>query len=494
MIDRFADNASQPPNAAAPDYDVVIIGAGLSGVGAAWHLQRRRPRTRFVILEARGAIGGTWDLFRYPGMRSDSDMFTLGYRFQPWRRAEAIVEGGAIRDYVREAAQSAGVDKKIRFRHRVTSLDWSSNNRLWTLNVQTPNGPAQITSRFVWNCAGYYRYKEGYTPDYAGRSAFKGRLIHPQHWPEDLNVTDKKIAIIGSGATTVTLAPALAKAGGEVTIVQRTPSYVYAMASVGLFAKALYALAPSRAAYHIIRLQRIILQQTSYQIARRFPRFMKNQLINQATEKLGGRADLAAHFSPDYAPWDQRVCLAPDDDLFNAIRDGRVDMKTDTIETFTETGLRLRASGALDADIVVSATGLILEALGGADVHVDGALVETGKRLTYKGIMFEGVPNLVSVFGYTNASWTLRADLISDFVCRLLAHMQETGALSATPVNDDPDMPRTPYLDFTSGYVARANAILPKQGRGPWRNPQNYFKDIWSMRFARLTDGVLRFE
>jgi len=493
-IDRPPLGPAEPdPRDAAPDFDVVIIGAGLSGIGAAYHLNTRLPNKRYCILEGRDAIGGTWDLFRYPGVRSDSDMFTLGYRFRPWRDAKAIADGPAIRSYVREAAREYGIEDRIRFNHWVTDFSWSSASNCWTITAKTGDEERRITCRFVWNCSGYYRYAEGYTPEFPGAARFEGRIVHPQRWPEDLDYKGKKVVVIGSGATAVTLIPSMADETEHITMLQRSPTYMFAMPGTSPLAKFLGRILPGSRAYRVMRGHRIIFQQIMFKMARARPEKTKERLIGLLEEKLPPGYDIEKHFTPTYNPWDQRICLVPDDDLFDAIRRGEASVVTDQIETFTEKGIRLASGREIEADIIITATGLILEALGGATVKVDGERISFGDKLTYRGMMFEDVPNLASVFGYTNASWTLRADLVSDYVCRLLAHMDRTGAVAATPVNDDPDMPREPFLDFSSGYVRRAEHLLPKQGRAPWRHPQDFFRDLIDLKFGRVDDGVLKF-
>ena len=473
-------------------FDVIIIGAGLSGVGAACHLRERCPDRTFIILEGRERMGGTWDLFRYPGVRSDSDMFTLGYSFSPWKEAKAIADGPSIKRYVERTAEDRGVADRIRYNHWVTDFSWDSDAAKWT--VTTGEGPDanRFTCDFIWNCSGYYRYDAGYTPDFEGVDDFRGRIVHPQDWPEDLDYAGKKVVVIGSGATAVTLIPSMADAVSKITMLQRSPTYMFAMPGTSALAGFLGRFLPAAAVYRLMRWPRIALQQFSFKFARAAPARSRKRLMDQAREKLGPDFDVDTHFSPAYDPWDQRVCLVPDDDLYKAIRSGKAEVVTDRIERFEADGIRLGSGDLLEADIIVTATGLVLEARGGASVHVDGERINFGEKFTYKGMMFEDVPNMVSVFGYTNASWTLRADLVSEFTCRLLDHMKAVGRGIATPVNDDPTMPREPFLDFSSGYVKRAEAILPKQGRWPWRHPQDYFRDLKGLRFDPIEDGVLR--
>ncbi len=487
---------SEPLSAPSPEhFDVLIVGAGLSGIGAAYHLQERCPGKSYAIVEGRGASGGTWDLFRYPGVRSDSDMYTLGYRFRPWRKAKAIADGPSILDYVRKTAEDYSIDKKIRFNHWVTDAAWSSEDARWTVTAMRDGEVVRLSCNFLWMCSGYYRYSEGYTPDFKGVSDFKGRIAHPQHWPQDLDCTGKRVVVIGSGATAVTLIPSLADKTAHITMLQRSPTFMYSMPAVSPFAKFLSRFLPASATYAIMRWQRVILQQFFFKMARARPQKTKDNLIEMTRSKLPSDYDVETHFTPDYYPWDQRLCLVPDDDLFEAISSGRASVVTDEIDTFTPTGIKLKSGKELDADIIITATGLILEALGGAKLSVDGRDVNFGETFSYKGMMYDGVPNMASVFGYTNASWTLRADLISEYVCRLINHMDKNDFAQAMPHNDAPAMEKHPYLDFSSGYVKRAEDILPKQGsKPPWRHPQNYAADLFGLRYGQLEDGVMEFK
>lgn len=474
-------------------FDVLIVGAGLSGIGAAHHLQKHCPGKSYAILEGRSAMGGTWDLFRYPGIRSDSDMFTLGYGFRPWRQAKAIADGPSIRQYVHETAAAYGIDKKIRYDNWVTEVSWSSQDARWTVNAAGEGGVRRYTCELLWMCSGYYRYSEGYTPEFKGRELFEGRIVHPQHWPDDFDFKGKRVVVIGSGATAVTLIPSIAETAAHITMLQRTPTYMFSMPGTSPLANFLQRFLPRELVYWLMRWQRIVLQQIMYKHARAKPKETADRLIEMTRERLPEGFDVEKHFRPNYNPWDQRLCLVPDDDLFEAIKAGRASVVTDEIDTFTETGILLKSGEELEADIIVTATGLALEWLGGANVVVDGEKIEIGDTLTYRGMMYSGVPNLVSVFGYLNASWTLRADLISEYVCRLLNFMERKGFAEARPVNHDHDMPREPYADFTSGYFLRAIDKLPKQGRAPWRHPQDYARDIFAMRYGRIDDGVLEF-
>ncbi len=473
--------------------DVLIVGAGLSGVGAAYHLQTRCPRKRYAILEGRETLGGTWDLFRYPGIRSDSDMYTLGYSFRPWTNAKAIADGPSILAYVRETAEAYGIDRKIRYGHRVVGAHWSSKDARWTVDVSRgPSGETiQITCSFLFVCAGYYDYDDGYTPDFAGRERFGGRIVHPQHWPSDLDYEGKRVVVIGSGATAVTLVPELAKKAAHVTMLQRSPTYVMSAPESDRVANWLRECLKPETAYQVTRWKNVLLSMAFFNYCRRFPKSAKKLLKKQVDKQLGGSV-AADHFTPSYNPWDQRLCLVPDGDLFDALKTSRASVVTDHIESFDETGLRLRSGDHLDADIVVTATGLKLKFLGGLVLDVDGHRVDPSKTMTYKGMMCSDVPNLAFAIGYTNASWTLKCDLTSEYVCRLLAHMDDHGFVACCPKNRDPSVKPAPLLDFSSGYVQRALEEMPHQGsRAPWKLHQNYALDRMTLRHGKLDDGVL---
>jgi len=476
-------------------FDVLIIGAGLSGIGAACHLKMQSPARTYAILESRDAIGGTWDLFRYPGIRSDSDMYTLGYIFRPWKQAKAIADGASILNYIRETADSYNVTGKIRFNHKVKRADWNSQTATWTVQAETGPGQEirQFTCNFLFACCGYYDYAAGYTPDFAGREDFRGQIIHPQHWPADLDTKGKRIVVIGSGATAVTLVPALAETAAHVTMLQRSPTYIASRPSEDEFANRLRRHLPARLAYAITRWRNVGWQLLFYRMARRKPAAVKRQLIALVRGELGPDYDIATHFTPRYNPWDQRLCLVPDSDLFRAMRAGHASVVTDTIERFTQTGLRLHSGADLQADIIVTATGLKMQLLSFMEISIDGARIDLSKRMAYKGMMFGDVPNLATCFGYTNASWTLKADLTSAYVCRLLNHMSARGYHICTP-KSDPAVAEAPFLDFTSGYVQRAIDHLPRQGTtAPWRVHQNYALDMLALRFGKLNDGTMTF-
>jgi cation diffusion facilitator CzcD-associated flavoprotein CzcO len=484
------------PTETPPHFDVLVIGAGLSGIGAAYHLKTLCPSRSFAILEGRDAIGGTWDLFRYPGVRSDSDMYTLGYRFKPWRAGKAIADGPSIRAYVEETARENGLREKIRFRHRVTRAEWSSREARWTVTAEV--GPereiVRYTAGFLHACTGYYDYASGYTPVFPGRDRFRGLVVHPQKWPEGLDYAGKRVVVIGSGATAVTLVPAMAETAAHVTMLQRSPSYVASLPARDRIAEALRRVLPERAAYAAARWKNIVRGMFYYDLARRRPGLTKKLLRMAAKRSLGPGVDVDTHFKPRYEPWDERLCVAPDGDFFHAVRSGRASVVTDTIETFTETGIRLRSGAELPADIVVTATGLNAKILAGLALVVDGRPVDLAACTTYKGMMYSDVPNLASSFGYTNASWTLKCDLTCEHVCRVLNHMTEHGYTAVTPRVHDPSMPREPLLGLRSGYVQRALGGMPKQGsRAPWRLHQNYVRDLLLLRFGRVTDDELEF-
>jgi cation diffusion facilitator CzcD-associated flavoprotein CzcO len=477
-------------------FDVLVVGAGLSGIGAGCHLQARCPDKTYTILEARDCIGGTWDLFRYPGIRSDSDMYTLGYAFRPWKDAKAIADGPSILNYVRETAREHRIDEKVRFHHRVVRAEWSTADARWT--VEAERGDTQervrVTCGFLLMCSGYYRYDHGYTPAFRGTERFRGPIVHPQQWTEEIDYAGKRVVVIGSGATAVTLVPALARSAAHVTMLQRSPSYIVSLPAEDPIAGFLRRRLPARLAYTIVRWKNVLLTLLSFQLSRRRPAIAKALLRRGVERHLPPGYDIDTHFKPRYGPWDQRLCLAPDGDLFEAICSGRASVVTDRIDTFTERGLRLQSGAELEADLIVTATGLNLLALGGMPVTVDGHEVDISKTLSYKGMMLAGVPNLAITFGYTNASWTLKCDLTCEYVCRLLNHMREQGYVQCTPLNRDPSITEEPFIDFSSGYVQRSIDQFPRQGsRAPWRLYQNYALDVLSLRFGAVSDGAMQF-
>lgn len=475
--------------------DVIIVGAGLSGIGGACHLKRECPQKSFVILEGRKTMGGTWDLFRYPGVRSDSDMYTLGYRFRPWRENKAMAGAPAILKYIRDTAAEYEVDKLIRYNHRVRRASWSPNHARWTIEAETgpDNTLVQLTCNFLYLCTGYYDYANGYTPQWTGVERFRGTIVHPQKWPEDLDYAGKRVVVIGSGATAVTLVPAMAERAAHVTMLQRSPSYIVSRPAEDKVAKVLRRVLPDRAAYTMARWKNVLSSSFFYNLARKRPKLFKWMVARGVRKELGEKYD-AKHFTPPYNPWDQRLCLVPDADLFRAIREGRVSIVTDHIYTFTENGLLLKSGERLEADIIVTATGLVLKLFSGLQLVVDGAPVDLPKTLVYKGMMFSDVPNLAFAVGYTNASWTLKCDLAAGYVCRLLNHMDHHGYSTCTPRINDPDVEEEPVIDFNSGYVLRALDTLPRQGtKTPWRLHQNYVKDLSLMRYGRVDDGTMEF-
>jgi len=479
---------------AVEHFDVVIVGAGLSGIGAGYHLKTEAPDRSYVILEGRDAIGGTWDLFRYPGIRSDSDMYTLGYSFKPWKEAKAIADGPSILRYVRETAAEHGIDRHIRFGHKVKKASWSTEDALWTVEAQQGDRTVRFTCSFLFLCGGYYSYDGGYTPDYPGRERFKGDFVHPQSWPEGLDYRGRNVIVIGSGATAVTLVPEMAKDAAHVTMLQRSPTYVVSRPAEDRLANWLRARLPGKLAYDIIRWRNVLFGMYFFKMARTKPEQVKARILKMVRQELGPDYDVETHFTPTYNPWDQRLCLVPDSDMFKMIRSGAASVATDHIESFTEEGILLKSGRELKADVIVSATGLVLEVWNGVEIVVDGRRVEASQTLSYKGMMYEGVPNMASAFGYTNASWTLKCDLTCEYVARLLNHMKRTGMRQATPINDDPTIKHEPWLDFSSGYVQRAMAKFPKQGnKPPWRLYQNYAMDLMALRYGKLDDGVLRF-
>jgi cation diffusion facilitator CzcD-associated flavoprotein CzcO len=483
----------------------LVVGAGISGIDAAYHLQTSCPGVSYAIFEARDTLGGTWDLFRYPGIRSDSDMYTLGFPFRPWTNGQAIADGDSILAYIRETAEMYGIDRHIRYRHRVQSASWA--NGRWTVDATVgagpksgPDGsvtrgdgqPVRMTCKFLFLCSGYYDYDEGYTPELAGRERFRGRIIHPQHWPEDLDYSGKRVVVIGSGATAVTLVPALARRAAHVTMLQRSPTYIMSRPARDPIADWLRKRLSSERAYSLTRWKNVLLGAAFYAYSRRFPEHAKKLLIG-GVRRMVPNVDVEKHFTPRYNPWDQRLCLVPDADLFAALRDGTVSVVTDTVATFTETGIALDSGDHLDADIIVTATGLKLRRFGGLSLTVDGAAVEIPKAMVYKGMMLSDVPNLAFAVGYTNASWTLKCDLTSRYVCRLINYLRKHGYSEARPRRDASVAP-VPLLDFSSGYVQRSVKDFPQQGETvPWKLYQNYPRDLFLIERSKLADGVLQF-
>jgi cation diffusion facilitator CzcD-associated flavoprotein CzcO len=477
-------------------FDVLIVGAGISGIGAAYHLQTQCPDLSFAILESRAELGGTWDLFRYPGVRSDSDMFTLGYAFRPWKEAKSIADGASILQYLQETAREFGIDRRIRFNQRVRSADYICAEARWLLEVDVDDGrePRRYTCDFLYACSGYYNYEKGYTPEFARRDVFQGTLVHPQQWPQDLDWRGKKVVVIGSGATAVTLVPALAAEAAHVTLLQRSPTYIATLPSKDAIADALRKLLPQHLAHRLARWKNVALTLAFFQFCRRAPQLARKLLRAGVARLLPKGYPVDTHFKPAYAPWDQRLCLVPDADLFKAISAGRATIVTAQIDSFIPHGIRLQSGAKLAADIIVSATGLEVQLMGGIRLSVDGTPVNAGEHVVYKGLMLGNLPNFAFCVGYTNASWTLRADLSSQFVCRLLNHMRRHEYRQCVARCDPTGLEARPLLDLSSGYLTRAAALLPKQGtHSPWRMPQNYLLDLKAMRYAPIDDDVLQF-
>lgn len=483
---------------------MLIVGAGLSGIGAAHHLQTDCPWASYAIFESRDSIGGTWDLFRYPGVRSDSDMFTLGYSFRPWDGEKSIADGDSILRYIEDTASDAGIDRRIRFRHRVVRAEWRTGDARWHVTAErvandagdgtgAPAETVELTCSFLFSCTGYYRYDQGYLPDFEGMDRYEGTLVHPQAWPEDLDHAGRRIVVIGSGATAVTLVPSLARTASHVTMLQRSPTYVVSLPAKDPLADLMRRVLPSRWSGALIRWFKALTTQASYRLSRRRPELMKRLLRKGVERQLPAGYDIDTHFTPRYDPWDQRLCVVADSDLFTAIRGGTASVVTDRVDHFDRRGLVLESGERLDADIVVTATGLDLLFMGGIDLRVDGERVEPAERLTYKGMMLEGVPNLALAIGYTNASWTLKAELTCDYVCRLLNHLRMSGWRQCTPVDGEGAVSAEPLLGLSSGYIQRAADRFPRQGsRFPWQVYQSYLRDYRAMKLAPLLDDVMQ--
>ena len=471
--------------------DVLVVGAGLSGIGAGHYLQTDCPWATYAIFEARDAIGGTWDLFRYPGIRSDSDMFTLGYRFRPWDGEKAIADGPSILQYIKDTAAEEGIDKHIRFHHRIIKADWSTDEARWHITAErTDTGEAiELTAGFLFSCSGYYRYDRGYQPEFPGMERYQGTVVHPQAWPEDLDYAGKRVVVIGSGATAITLIPSMAETAGHVTMLQRSPSYITSLPAKDPLAQLLRKVLPPRLSGPAIRWFKAVTTQAFYVLSKRRPQLVKKLLRKGLEARLPKDFDIDTHFTPRYNPWDQRMCLVPDGDLFKALSKGTASIVTDHIETFTEKGIKVQSGQELEADIVVSATGLELLFIGGIELSVDGEAVDLPNKLVYKGMMLEGVPNFALAVGYTNASWTLKCDLTCEYVARLLNHMRDTGLRQCTPVNQDSSVSPAPLLGLNSGYIQRSEHLFPKQGsRFPWQVHQSYLKDYRALRMSGVDE------
>lgn len=483
-------------NTSIPYYDVIIVGAGLSGIGAAYHLQTECPNKSFAVLEGREAMGGTWDLFKYPGIRSDSDMYTLGFPFNPWSNPKAIADGSAILQYIKDTAAKFGIDKKIKFNHKVVDASWSDAEKLWTLKIAPHEGVQHETlkCKFLTMCSGYYNYENGYTPEFPGIENYKGKVVHPQKWTSDIDYENKKVVIIGSGATAVTLVPEMAKKAAKVTMLQRSPTYIMSLPSVDKVAEFFKKILPEKAAYAVIRWKNVFLSIFLYNASKKYPKAIKNFILKGIKKQLGDKYDLK-HFDPKYNPWDQRLCLVPDGDLFKAIKKGKAEIVTDTINTFTEKGIMLNSGNELEADLIVTATGLKVQLLGGMTIHINGQLGDTAKTHAYRGVMFSDVPNFAFTVGYTNASWTLKCDLSCQFVTKVLNYMEAHNYEVCVPRFDSNAFETEPLLDFNAGYVLRALDVLPKQGsKHPWKVYQNYVKDVMALKWSGVDDEYLEYK
>jgi cation diffusion facilitator CzcD-associated flavoprotein CzcO len=479
--------------------DVVVVGAGLSGIGAGYHLQTISPDRSYVILEGRDGLGGTWDLFKYPGIRSDSDMHTLGFSFKPWTEAKSIADGPSILQYLKQTVAQFGIDKHIRFGQLVTQAQWSSDDAQWTVTAtnKATGVSNTITCSFLFMCSGYYSYKKGHTPEFTGRERFKGTVVHPQEWPLDLDYAGKRVVVIGSGATAVTIVPSMADKADHVTMLQRSPTYMVSRPDHDVLANRLRKVLPPKMAYNLTRFKNTWRQQLVYNKTRTDPDKVKQLLLGGIQLELGADYDIAKHFTPAYNPWDQRLCLVPNGDFFKSMREGKASVVTDHITSFTETGIQLASGEHLDADIIITATGLELVTLGEMDFFVDGNQVDFAKTWTYKGFAYSDIPNMASTFGYINASWTLRSDLTAEYVCRLLNHMRKKGVAQCTPRlrEQDRNMKERPWIDgFSSGYMQRMMHRMPRQGdHEPWINPQNYRRDKKMFKHSPIDDGVMQF-
>ena len=474
--------------------DIIVVGAGISGIAAGYNLQKSCPNKSFSILEGRSSLGGTWDLFKYPGVRSDSDMHTLGFRFKPWIHKKSIADGPSILEYLNETVDEYNLREKISFNQKVISSNWSSDKSLWELKVLSNGDEISMTCNFLFLCGGYYSYDKPFMPEFPNQEEFQGRLIHPQFWDESLDYSNKKVIVIGSGATAVTLVPAIAKKAEHVTMLQRSPSYVISGPGEDSWSKSLNKILPTRFTYFLIRWKNILRTSLGFYLSRKYPNWIKKRIIDLVREELGQDYDVEKHFTPRYNPWDQRMCLVPDSDLFASIRDEKASVVTDVIKSFNKDGILVESGEQINADIIVSATGIEINILNDINVSVDDEKVVPNNKLAYKGMMLSGVPNLAFTFGYVNASWTLRADLTCEYVCRLLNQMDKQKVSVCLPEEDSLAKVDDEYIDFTSGYVQRALDIMPKQGtKAPWRNYQNYLKDIFLVRLFSIKDSTLKF-
>lgn len=477
--------------------DILIVGAGISGIGLAAHLSKHSPQRSFEIIERRESFGGTWDLFKYPGIRSDSDMSTFGFNFKPWKKESVLASGSAIKNYLAEVVQEFNLSSKIHFQHRVVSANYDSATRKWSVVVENAQGKKQTwIANFVLGCTGYYNYDQGFQPEFPQQEAFKGTFIHPQHWPENLDYSGKKVVIIGSGATAITLVPALVKGGaGHVTMLQRSPTYIASVPSIDMIYSKMRKLLPEDVAYKLTRARNIGMQRGIYALAQKKPKLLKTLLLKSVQFQLKGKVDMK-HFTPNYEPWDQRLCVVPDGDLFKILREGHASVETDHIEKFTETGIQLKSGKHLDADIIVSATGLNIQILGGTQATMDGKPLDTSKHMLYQGVMLSDVPNMALIIGYINASWTLKVDIAAEYICRLLNYMDQHGYDEVIPEGDATELLEDTVMgSLTSGYIARAADVMPKQGKhAPWKVSNNYLADCKELKTASFEDGVLKFK
>lgn len=477
--------------------DILIVGAGISGIGLAAHLSKHSPQRSFEIIERRESFGGTWDLFKYPGIRSDSDMSTFGFNFKPWKKESVLASGSAIKNYLAEVVQEFNLSSKIYFQHRVVSANYDSATRKWSVVVENAQGKKQTwIANFVLGCTGYYNYDQGFQPEFPHQEAFKGTFIHPQHWPENLDYSGKKIVIIGSGATAITLVPAMVKGGaGHVTMLQRSPTYIASVPSIDMIYSKMRKLLPEDVAYKLTRARNIGMQRGIYALAQKQPKLLKTLLLKSVQFQLKGKVDMK-HFTPNYEPWDQRLCVVPDGDLFKILREGHASVETDHIEKFTETGIQLKSGKYLDADIIVSATGLNIQILGGIQATMDGKPLDTSKHMLYQGVMLSDVPNMALIIGYINASWTLKVDIAAEYICRLLNYMDQHGYDEVIPEGDATELLEDTVMgSLTSGYIARAADVMPKQGKhAPWKVSNNYLADRKELKTASFEDGVLKFK
>ena len=482
------------PDMVVEYFDVVIIGAGLSGIGAACHLTRKTPSKSYIVLESRSRIGGTWDLFRYPGIRSDSDMHTLGYSFKPWKHEKSIADGSSILRYIHETAEEYDVQSRIRFGQKVEVVSWDSVKGVWTVTLSEQGQTRTIICSYIYSCTGYYRYDKGYMPEFSNLESFSGQIIHPQHWPDNFNYDGKSVVVIGSGATAITLVPAMAKSAKHVTMLQRSPTYVISSSSIDKLVARLERFLPDRMAYILTRWKNIMVQMMLYRMSKRWPDYIRGKLIHWTKLQLGKHFDVNEHFSPSYKPWDQRLCLVPNGDLFKSLRKGSSSIVTDHIDQFYDKGIRLKSGKSLEADIIVTATGLELLALGGIKIEVDQRVIEISETTQYKGMMLSDVPNLFFATGYTNASWTLKCDLTSEYVCRLIKHLDKTNQNICVPRTKNSTLKQVMSIGLESGYVQRSIDKFPKEGIiSPWKLHQNYFLDLIGLRFKSVEDDFMEF-